>query len=170
MPTVNAENTKREIRHMFALWDVGDFSIIREQEEYKNGSIKRGDGVTIQYVRKGTVQTVFCNHFDYARNLRSIFLFLNRVRIGEKEGISYQGLSSTKDLVVNRTSEHSRGEKEEKLEDACDVLGVDPGASLEEIERVYKVKVQFVHPDKGGSQEKFTRLQAAYELIKGAIS
>jgi len=53
------------------------------------------------------------------------------------------------------------------------VLGVEPGASLEEVEKVYRVKVQFAHPDtqqgeeaKKQATDRFKRIQKAYEYIK----
>jgi len=53
----------------------------------------------------------------------------------------------------------------ESFEEACAVLGIEPEASLEEIKRVFAVRVQFVHPDKGGDPERFKPLQEAYEHI-----
>lgn len=152
---------------MFDLWGIEQFSILREQEEFVSGGMRRGNGVTVSYLRKGAWQSVFCNHGDYQDNMRQVFLFLDRVRIAEKSGIAYQGLSSTKDLVSTGPAQgNGNSESKENFEDACDVLGVEPGASWDEVDRVYKVKVQFAHPDKGGDPEKFKRIQRAYEYIK----
>lgn len=161
--TVDANRTRNDLRHMFDLWDIEQFSIMREQEEYVSGGMKRGNGVTVSYFRKGEWQTVFCNLSDYARNMRSIFLFLDRVRIAEKSGISYQGLSSTKDLV--KSSSIGRPEEQELLEDAYDVLGVSKDDPIELIKKVYTQKVNFYHPDKGGDENKFKRITRAYEAI-----
>lgn len=161
---VDASRTRNDLRAMFDKWGIDQFSILREQEEYVSGGMKRGNGCTVSYFRKGAWQTVFCNRSDYPENMRSIFLFLDRVRIAEKTGVAYQGLSSTKDLV--RTEGNSKMDAKENFEDACDVLGVDPTSSMEEIDRVYRVKVQYAHPDKGGDAERFKRLQRAYDYIK----
>ena len=163
---VDATRTRKDLRHMFDLWGIEQFSILREQEEYVSGGLKKGNGITVSYLRKGAWQTVFCAHGDYSENMRSIFFFLDRVRIAEKTGIAYQGLSSTKDLVTTGPAQNGNSESKENFEDACDVLGVDPTASWEEIDRVYKVKVQYAHPDKGGDPEKFKRIQRAYEYIQ----
>ncbi len=59
----------------------------------------------------------------------------------------------------------------ESYEEAYAVLRVEPDASFEEVKRFYQAKVQVVHPDKGGDEERFKRLQKAYEHIvkvKGA--
>jgi len=163
---VDANRTRGDLRHMFDLWDIEQFSIMRELEEYVSGGMKRGNGVTVSYFRKGEWQTVFCNLSDYARNMRSIFLFLDRVRIAEKSGISYQGLSSTTDLV--RSSAHNRPAEQETLEDAYDVLGVSKDDPIELIKKVYVQKVSFYHPDHGGDENKFKRVTQAYEAIMKA--
>ncbi len=163
--TVDANRTKTDLRHMFDLWGIDVFSIQREQEEFVGGRMKRGEGVTVQYLRKGEMQTVFCNHSDYGTNVRSIFLFLDRVRIAEKSGISYQGLSSTKDLVKS-TAANAKSEEQETLEDAYDVLGVEESYTTEQVKSSYKLKANFFHPDKpGANADKFKRIQRAYEAI-----
>ncbi|MDP2729146.1 MAG: DnaJ domain-containing protein [Dehalococcoidales bacterium] len=162
-PRVDANRTRNDLRHMFDLWGIDQFSIIREQEEYVSGGVKRGNGVTVTYFRKGEWQTVFCNLSDFATNMRSIFLFMDRVRISEKSGIFYQGLSSTKDLV--KSSFDTKPAAEETLEDAYDVLGVSRDDPTELIKKVYVQKVKFYHPDKGGDPEKFKRITKAYEAI-----
>jgi DnaJ-domain-containing protein 1 len=149
---------------MFDLWGIEQFSILREQEEYASGTLKRGNGVTVSYFRKGQWQSVFCNRSDYSENMRSIFLFLDRVRIAEKVGIAYQGLSSTKDIVTT-FSQNTKTEDQENLEDAYDVLGVSKDDPDELIKKVYNQKVQFYHPDHGGDQEKFKRITRALDII-----
>ena len=49
--------------------------------------------------------------------------------------------------------------------EAYDVLGVSPDASADEIQRAYRRKVKEVHPDHGGSEEKFVQVQSAYERL-----
>lgn len=161
---VDANRTRNDLRHMFDLWGIDQFSIMREQEEYVSGGMKRGNGVTVTYLRKGEWQTVFCNHSDYGDNMRSIFLFLDRVRIAEKSGISYQGLSSTKDLV--RSSSNAKLETEETLDDAYDVVGVKKDDPTDLIKKVYGDKIKYYHPDvAGGNESKSKRINAAYETI-----
>jgi len=46
------------------------------------------------------------------------------------------------------------------------VLGVRRDDPRELVESVYKIKVKFYHPDKGGSNEKFVRLNNAWKYIK----
>jgi DnaJ-like protein len=45
------------------------------------------------------------------------------------------------------------------------LLGLDEGASAEQIRTRYKALAQIYHPDKGGSKESFARLQGAYSRL-----
>ena len=161
---VDATRTRSDIRQMFDKWGIEQFSILREQEEYRSGVLKRGNGVTVSFFRKGAWQHIFCNKSDYDQNIRSVFFFLDRIRIAEKAGISYQGLSSTKDIVTSTTYEPQKEERE-ILEDAYDVLGVSQDDPDDLIKKVYNQKVQFYHPDHGGDPEKFKRITNAFETI-----
>lgn len=46
-----------------------------------------------------------------------------------------------------------------------EVLGVEPGADEETVERAYRERIKEAHPDHGGSQEAFRRVRGAYEAI-----
>ena len=46
-----------------------------------------------------------------------------------------------------------------------DVLGISKDATPEFIRQKYKELAQIHHPDKGGDQNKFTEIKAAYELL-----
>lgn len=164
---VDANQTRNDLRHMFDQWDIEQFSIIREQEEFVSGMVKRGYGATVTYLRRGQWQTVTCtSSLEYSENLRSIFFFLDRLRIAEKSGVAYQGLSSVKDVVKSGVN---RVEQQETLAEAYDVLGVKPDDPIELIERVYRAKAQSFHPDaSSGDQEKMKRLNAAHDLITKA--
>jgi len=50
--------------------------------------------------------------------------------------------------------------------DPFKVLGVEKGASWEEIRRAYLRKVRKLHPDRGGDPEAYLRLQASYEALR----
>ncbi|MDD5700456.1 MAG: J domain-containing protein [Dehalococcoidales bacterium] len=163
--TVPANRTRNDIRHMFDLWKIEQFSIIREQEEFVGGRVLKGQGATVTYLRKGQWQTVSCTAASqYDENLRSIFSFLDRIRIAEKTGVAYQGLSSVKDLV--KTTSDPKAEEQETLAEAFDILGVKSDDPTDLIERVYRAKAQSFHPDSvGGDEAKMKRLNAAHELV-----
>lgn len=162
---VSAKDTRDDIRHMFDLWKIDQFSMVREQEDFLGGKVLKGQGATVSYLRKDGWQTVSCNHhLTYDENLRSIFFFLDRIRIAENDGVAYQGLSSAKDLV--KTQVDPKAQETEDLEEAYDVLGVKPSDPLDLIERVYKAKAQSFHPDAvGGDADKMKRLNSAHDLV-----
>jgi DnaJ homolog subfamily C member 19 len=51
------------------------------------------------------------------------------------------------------------------LSEARDILGVNQGASEEEIQMAYKRHMQKVHPDKGGNEYFATKLNEARDLL-----
>ena len=166
--TVDLDQTRREIRHTFVLWDIdaSEFEIIWE-EERSGTRVTRRPGVTVRYMRNGQQwQQIACYAFPTrAKNLRQCFLLLERLRIAEQQGVQYQGLTFTKDIATASTVATGASRKEEIL-DAYDTLGVGPDDPVELIKKVYSNKSQYYHPDKqGGDQEKFKRLTKAYELI-----
>ena len=161
--TVDVDKTRAQIRHQFTMWDIdpSEFEIVWE-EDRSSGRIERRPGATVRYMRNNQWQSISC--FGYpnrATNLRQCFLLLERLRIAEQNGVQYQGLTFTSDLV---TTTKETGRKESLL-DAYDVLGVSPDDPVDLVESVFRKKSMFYHPDKGGDAEKFKRLNAAYELI-----
>jgi hypothetical protein len=50
--------------------------------------------------------------------------------------------------------------------EAYRVLGLDPGATAEEVRRAYRERVKSVHPDReGGDEAEFKRVTEAYEVL-----
>ena len=66
-----------------------------------------------------------------------------------------------KQLIEETTGKQGFAHKE-----ALNVLGLNPGASDEEIKQAYRNLVTEVHPDQGGSQEEFREVQKAYESLQ----
>ena len=46
------------------------------------------------------------------------------------------------------------------------ILAVHEDATLEEINIAYKAKAKELHPDTGGSEQDFKKLQEAYQCLK----
>ena len=64
--------------------------------------------------------------------------------------------------------EFDEGEKSgiDPLKAACAELGVQTGASVEEVKQAYRRKIKEVHPDQGGDEDEFKRVREAYTLAK----
>jgi len=159
--TVPVDQTRRDIRHTFFKWEIdpSEFEILWEEDLARG---RRGPGARVRYYRNGSWQEMSCFGFPTrAENLRQCFLLLDRLRIAEQHGVRYAGLTFTKELAaVDR--EQSR--KEDLLE-AYDILGAGPDDPIELVKDVFHKKCHFYHPDKGGTEDKFKRLRAAYERI-----
>lgn len=165
---VDIERTREELRTNFALWDIdpSEFEIFYDEIKVEGGGIIRKPGANVRFLRQRKWQSISCSGFaTRALNLRQCLLLIERLRIAEKHGVRYEGLSFTKEIVTSAgTSERDRNQD---ILEAYDFLGVKVDDPLELVEDVYRKKAQFYHPDKqGGSAEKFKRLTAAYELIK----
>ena len=52
--------------------------------------------------------------------------------------------------------------------EALQVLGLEPGASREEITAAHKKLMQRIHPDKGGSSYLASRINQAKDLLLSA--
>ena len=124
-PRTNIDQTRQDIRGMFDKWgiDRSEYEIDWQEEALTSGIKRRLPGVSVRYVRNSKWQTVNCfdQRPDRAWNLRQVYLFLDRIRMGEKVGIQYEGLSFTTDVatVAGETQERDR---KETLLDAYDVL------------------------------------------------
>lgn len=89
---------------------------------------------------------------------------------GEDEnGIwAFQYRSGTKVKYGVFLAIYKNTKKTVKANEYSEILGVNPGASDEEIKRVYRQKSKIHHPDMGGNMHDFLRIQEAYEnLING---
>ena len=164
--TVDLATTRRELRHQFALWDIdpSEFEVVWENE--LNPSAGRlAPGVQVLYLRNTIWQQISCYTFTTrANNLRQVFLLIQRLRIAEQQGVQYQGLTFTRDVVKSGPDNNER-DKKEVLLDAYDVVGVSPDDPIDMVKEIYTRKAQRYHPDHGGDVEKFTRLDEAYTLI-----
>ena len=163
MRSVEVDVTRQEIRDEFARWhiDRSDFEILWDTNP--NFPTTRLPGAIVRFYRQNIWQEISCFRFrSRAENLRQCFLLLQRLRIAEKYGVQYAGLTSSKSVVS--TNNAPTGEKEALL-DAYDRLGVSPDDPIELIKDVFRKKSMYYHPDKGGTDEKFTKLRNAYELI-----
>ena len=146
--------TLKDLRKLFTDWEIEDW------EAFPDDSTQ---AYIVRFLR-GAAWTQITSQLQptKAQNIRVCFLVARNLRIWGERGITglTQGVSFIGGLVAT-----GKGSDQESYEVACAVVGVDPGASWEEVKRVYLAKAQFAHPDKGGDNARFQRLQKAYEYI-----
>ena len=65
-----------------------------------------------------------------------------------------------------RRGTEARAPRGKAVDDAFDTLGLARGADEDAVKSAYREQVKEVHPDQGGSQEEFQRLQDAYATAK----
>ncbi len=51
------------------------------------------------------------------------------------------------------------------MEDYYDILGVSENASQEDIKKAFRQKAKEYHPDKGGNEDLFKKINAAYDIL-----
>jgi hypothetical protein len=167
MPDI--EQTRREIRDEFYKWEVKpeNYSIAWEDKGVEGRNVRYPYGVRVQYFRNGIKQEVSCLNYGIKNdNLRQCMYLIQRLRISEKHGVQYHGLTYSKEIVASSSVDAEKQRREDLL-DAYDILGGSPDDPTDLIKELYRKKSMFYHPDKGGSAEKFKRLTDAYNLILG---
>ncbi len=164
---VGIEQTRKDIRETFAKWNIRpeNYEIAWEDGGGERVNTPYKYGVRVRYLRNGVWQEVSClNYGDKAENLRNCFFLIDRLRISEKKGVQYQGLTYSKEIVSQPAADTEKDRKESILE-AYDIVGGSPDDPIDLIKDLYRKKSMYYHPDKQGSAEKFKRLTDAYNLI-----
>lgn len=134
-------------------------------EEWEPVPSEQGPGYSVRYYRNKS-WTEIGSYFQptKAMNLRVCYQVVDNMFRWEARGVTgvIRGTAFMGgDLVA------TAGAGRESFDEACAVLGIDPEASWDEINRVYQIKVQYAHPDKpGGDENRFKRIQKAFEIIE----
>ena len=150
-----------DLRKLFGDWGIDDWEPIpgKDGRSYSVRYLKAGQWMEIDSQLQPTK----------AMNLRVCYQVIMYLKLWENRGVTgiVKGVTFVGGLVPTKDA------GKEDYEQSCAVLGVDPGASWEEVQKVYRVKVQFAHPDtkqgeeaKKQATERFKRIQKAYEYIK----
>lgn len=98
---------------------------------------------------------------DSARLLES---YLDR-RFGDSWRADDEGGSDDGDSSESRTNSNAGGPLTES--EALDILGLEPGATREEIVKAHRRMMQKLHPDHGGSNYLAARINEAKECLLG---
>ena len=150
-----------DLRKLFSSWGIDDWEPIpgKDSRSYSVRYLKAGQWMEIDSQLQPTK----------AMNLRVCYQVIMYLKLWENRGVTgiVKGVTFVGGLVPVKDA------GKEDYEQSCAVLGVEPGASLAEVEHVYKVKVQDSHPDrfpdpgeKKQAEERFKRIDRAYNYIK----
>ncbi len=150
-----------DLRRVFNSWGI---------EEWEPVPGEDGRSYSVRYLRnKQWTEIKSQLQPTKAMNLRVCFQVITYLKLWENRGVT--GIAKGVTFVGGLVTTH--GGAKEDYEQSCAVLGVDPETSLEEVDKVYKVKAQFAHPDrfqdpaeKKQAEERFKRIQKAYEYIQ----
>jgi len=154
--------TLADLRQLFAKWLIEDWEPI---------PVENGPGYTVRYFRNRS-WTEIGSYYQptKAMNLRVCYQVIDNMFRWEGRGVS--GLVRGTAFMGGELVTTERGGTD-SFDEACAILGVEPEASWEEIDRVFKVKVQYAHPDrftkpeeKKAAEARFKRIQKAYDLVE----
>jgi hypothetical protein len=116
------------------------------------------EGVAVYFDRKGQELCVACDKWvSFAGNLRAIGKTIEALRGLERWG--------TSEMVDAAFTGYAALPSATSGESCWAVLGVRTGASQIEIEAAYRDQAKRHHPDRGGDDESFKRLQNAYQQV-----
>ncbi|KKL81524.1 hypothetical protein LCGC14_1993900 [marine sediment metagenome] len=160
--TKTVSQTLADLRLLFAKGAIEDWEPIPEES---------GAGYDVRYFRNRT-WTEIGSYFQptKAMNLRVCYQVIDNMFRWESRGVT--GLvKGTAFMGGDLVSTQSR--ETESFDEACAILGVEPEASWEEIDRLFKIKVQYAHPDKftdpqerTAAEARFKRIEKAYKLVE----
>ena len=147
--------TLADLRRLFAKNGIEDWEPLPAET---------GPGYSVRYLRNKTWTEIGSSYQPTkSMNLRVCYQVIDNFFRWEARGVTglVQGTAFLGGALVT-----TKGGGGESFEEACAIVGVEPGATWEEIKRVFLVKAQYAHPDKGGDAERFKRLQKAYEYLE----
>ena len=126
---------------------------------YANASFD-DPGVVVYFTKDGEQMAAACDSWDNPRdNAQDLYHYLHETRMQEQRG------TVTAESEYEKLRLPSAGEDTAATASPYAVLEVPPTASDEEIREAYQFRVKEAHPDNGGSEAEFKRVQQAYEAI-----
>jgi len=114
-------------------------------------------GVAVYFTWKKKQYALSCDKYNTVMdNLQAIMKTLEAIR-----GIERWGTGDMMEAAFDGFK--SLPEPKAEVTSWCEILGVEPCATAEQIKDAYRKKVMEVHPDRGGSSDMFNRVKVAYE-------
>jgi len=146
--------TRSDLRKLFRDWDIEEWEPIpgKDNRSYSVRYLKVGQWIDINSQLQPTK----------SMNLRVCYQVIKYLKLWENRGVTgiAKGVTFVGGIVPIEQA------AKEDFEESCAILGVEPDSSWEEIDRVFKVRAQYAHPDKGGDPGRFKRIQKAYDYLK----
>lgn len=102
-----------------------------------------------------------------AESLRLLDSFIERVH-GQSMNEGASGSSGSDAGAGDKSTSRNNGAGMTR-EEALDVLGLSPGASVEDIKQAHRSLMQKVHPDRGGSSYLATKLNQAKDMLLAGL-
>jgi len=153
--------TLADLRRIFTVWGIEEWEPIpsKESRSYSVRYLKAGQWIEISSELQPTK----------SMNLRVCYQVIMYLKLWENRGVTgiAKGVTFVGGLVPIKAT------ATDTFEESCAIIGVQPDATWEEIDRTYKLKTQFAHPDKFTkpeekkvAEERFKRIQRAYDYLK----
>lgn len=121
---------------------------------YSGQAQPQDKGVAVYFKMRGKEYTFACDKWNRVEcNIYSIGKHIEAMRAQERYGVGSQdqAMAGYQKLLSAAAPIHS----------CWAVLGIDPRASVEEIQAAFKARAVELHPDLGGSDETFAELSTA---------
>ncbi len=147
------DRTKRELRHCIDIWSGAEFISIGD---YRDQANERSAIVVFDF-NGNRVRVDYDEACCHRCNMRAIFNTLDDMRRAFNKGLG--------DLLMHTVSQMLALPGAQYI-DPYELLGIRPDTPLQDAEDMFKIKARRAHPDKGGTQEQMTALNAAIERIR----
>ena len=162
---VTPAQARDEMLRELQLLGARDIHISSDQRLNRDGSLSAqryqliDPGVAVYFTRKGTDVVLACDQYtDLHDNIRAIGKTVEALR-----GIERWGASDMLDRAFTGFTALAAPEQ------WWQVLGVDPCATMDEIDVAWRLLMQTAHPDrKGGSNEAAARLNRARDEARSS--
>ncbi|MFC7214557.1 J domain-containing protein [Saliphagus sp. GCM10025334] len=127
---------------------------------YANATKPDDPGVVAYFTKDGEQMAAACDRWDNLRdNAQDLYHYLHETRMQEQRG------TVTAESEYQKLRLPSAGEAVEAAPSPYAVLEVAPAADSDEIRDAFRERIKEAHPDKGGSESEFKRVQNAYQTL-----
>ncbi|HNF24512.1 MAG TPA: DNA-J related domain-containing protein [Leptospiraceae bacterium] len=131
------------------------FHLLYRLQDYCRDNLKRHLHVHYLKIQLSEKREIFTDAVAEHDPLREYYINLDNLH-----GTSEKDVNDMLDSFWKKFSAFNR------KKDALDILGLDESAREEEIKSRYRELVKLHHPDKGGSEIDFHRIQEAMSILK----